>query len=266
MTVEAGALRLPLVVWSLLAREWLRFLRQRNRIIGALGTPIVFWVVFGSGFGRSFRPPGLAEGMDYLAYFYPGMLLLVLLFTSIFASISIIEDRNTGFLQGVLVAPVPRLAIVLGKVLGGATLGFIQGALLLPLAPLAGIALNFGQVIAICGQMFLIAVTLSSIGFLFAWRTDSVQGFHAVMNLLLFPMWLLSGAFFPASGASIWIQAVMAVNPLAYGLAALRRVMYPPEMVANLGLVGMAPAMIVLAATAAIALALAVLVVRKSEA
>src|SRR3972149_10598402 len=113
-----------LPTWSLFAREVLRFVRQPGRVLGSLGTPLLFWLLLGSGFGRTFRPPGMAEGMDYLTYFFPGTVLLVVLFTAIFSSISVIQDRTEGFLQGVLVAPVPRLAIVLGKVLGGATLGF----------------------------------------------------------------------------------------------------------------------------------------------
>ncbi|MCZ6841666.1 MAG: ABC transporter permease [SAR324 cluster bacterium] len=216
------AILFVLPVWSLLMREILRFLRQRNRIIGALGTPLLFWVVLGAGFGD-------------LQLFFPGALLMVVLFTAIFASISIIEDRNEGFLQGVLVAPVSRLAIVLGKVLGGAILGCMQGVILLLLAPLSGTSYGPVEFIAAVGVIFLIAMALSALGFLFAWRMDSVQGFHAVMNLLLFPMWMLSGAFFPASGASTAIQMLMKINPLSYGLGALRRVLYGEAMADSLG-------------------------------
>jgi ABC-2 type transport system permease protein len=258
--------RLPLAAWSLLAREWLRFLRQRNRILGALGTPILFWVFFGSGFGSSFRPPGSDQGIDYMTWFFPGALLLVILFTAIFSSISIIEDRNAGFLQGVLVAPVPRLAIVLGKVLGGATLGTVQGLLLLPLAPLTGIVLDVGTVLAVAGELLLISVTLSALGFLFAWRMDSVQGFHAVMNLLLFPMWLLSGAFFPASAASGWLRLLMAVNPLSYGLAALRAALGDAASLEKLGVPGAGLSLTVLTAAAAAMIALAAWAVRQPEA
>lgn len=231
------ALLSPLPIWSLLAREILRFVRQRNRVIGALATPLLFWLFLGSGFGSSFRPPGLegAGEMDYLSYFFPGTLLLVVLFTAIFSSISIIEDRNEGFLQGVLVAPVSRLSIVLGKVLGGAILGGGQGILLLLLGPFVGISYSPLEFLAASGVMFLTALSLSSLGFFWAWRTDSVQGFHAVMNLLLFPMWMLSGAFFPISGATGWLQWVMQANPLTYGLGALRRILYPPEIAAGLG-------------------------------
>ena len=260
----AGTAGWAVPAWSLLAREWLRFLRQRNRILGALGTPLLFWVFFGSGFGSSFRPPGMGEGVDYLAFFFPGALLLVILFTAIFSSISIIEDRNAGFLQAVLVAPVPRLAIVMGKVLGGATLGAAQGLLLLPLAPLAGIALGPAQALAVAGELMLISVMLSALGFLFAWRMDSVQGFHAVMNLLLFPMWLLSGAFFPASGAAVWLRVLMALNPLAYGLSALRGTLGAGES-SGMGMPGLGVSLAVIGAAAVAMIALAVWAVRQPE-
>jgi ABC-2 type transport system permease protein len=224
-----------LPLWALFAREVLRFVRQPGRVLGSVGTPLLFWLMLGSGFGRTFRPPGMAEGMDYLTYFFPGTVLLVVLFTAIFASISVIQDRTEGFLQGVLVAPVPRLAIVLGKVLGGATLGFGQSLILLVLAPLAGLSLTLPGFLAACGVLALVSLALSAVGFLFAWRMDSVQGFHAVMNLLLMPMWLLSGAFFSAAGASPWIRVVMAVNPLSYGLTALRGALHPAAERAALG-------------------------------
>lgn len=218
-----SAVLLP--TWSLFRREIVRFLRQRGRVIGALGTPVLFWLVLGSGFGASLTGAGGKAEAGYLTYFFPGMLVMVVLFTAIFSSISIIQDRNEGFLQGVLAAPVSRLAIVLGKVLGGAALGLGQGMLLLALAPLAGLPLGPLEALEACGVLALTAVALSALGFLFAWGTDSVQGFHAVMNLLLFPMWMLSGAFFPESGASLWLKWVMRANPLTYGLSALRAVL-----------------------------------------
>ena len=218
-----AAVLLP--AWSLFRREIVRFLRQRGRVIGALGTPVLFWLVLGSGFGASMSGAATRTGAGYLTYFFPGMLVMVVLFTAIFSSISIIQDRTEGFLQGVLAAPVSRLAIVLGKVLGGAALGMGQGMLLLALAPLAGLPLGVVQAAEACGVMALTAVALSALGFLFAWGTDSVQGFHAIMNLVLFPMWMLSGAFFPEASAALWLKWVMRVNPLTYGLAALRAVL-----------------------------------------
>src|SRR5215217_5418622 len=124
---------------SLARRELVRFLRQRHRVIGALATPIVFWLLIGGGMGRSFKVEGLPGGADYLRFFFPGTIVMILLFTAIFSTISVIEDRREGFLQSVLVAPVPRMAIVLGKVLGGTALAFGQGLVFLLLSPLLGI-------------------------------------------------------------------------------------------------------------------------------
>src|SRR5688500_1016887 len=211
---------------SLCHRELIRFLRQRSRIIGALVTPLVFWLLIGGGMGRSFRAEGLPGGTNFIQYFFPGTVLMILLFTAIFSTISIIEDRKEGFLQGVLVAPVPRLAIVLGKVLGGTVLAFGQGLLFLLLAPTVGIRLTAGSVVVTMLVMLLVAFALTALGFCIAWRMSSTQGFHAIMNLFLMPMWFLSGALFPASGAWGPLKWVMLANPLTYGLAGLRRAMY----------------------------------------
>jgi ABC-2 type transport system permease protein len=166
--------------------------------------------------------------MGYLEYFYPGIMVMVVLFTAIFATISTVEDRREGFLQGVLVAPVARSTVVLGQALGGTSLALVQGLLLLILAPVAGISLTLLSVVSVAAVMFLLAFGLTSLGLLIAWRTDSTQGFHAIMNLILLPMWLLSGAFFPGSGSPLWLQWVLWLNPLTYGVAALRRCLYLP--------------------------------------
>jgi ABC-2 type transport system permease protein len=159
-------------------------------------------------------------------YFYPGIVALILLFTAIFATISVVEDRHAGFLQAVLVAPVARSTIVLGQALGATTLAVGQGLLFLAVAPLVGITLGPLAVLSAFAVMTLMAFALTSLGLLVAWRMESTQGFHAIMNLILIPIWLLSGAFFPAEGAPAWLAWVMAVNPLTYGVAALRRVLY----------------------------------------
>lgn len=201
-------------------REVVRFLRQRNRVAGALLTPFVFWLLLGAGFGSSFRGAG---DDAYLSYFFPGTLVLVVFFTAIYSTISIIEDRKEGFLQSVLVAPIPRASLVAGKVLGGTTVAVIQSTLFLLLAPTAGIRLNAVSILATAGMLALVALGLTGLGFLLAWRMESTQGFHVVMNLVLMPLWLLSGALFPASGAAGWLSWVMVFNPLTYAVAAVRR-------------------------------------------
>jgi ABC-2 type transport system permease protein len=224
-----------LAAWTLCERELMRFFRQRQRVFGAIAQPIIFWILFGAGLGGTFRlgASGVdsadAAGPSFREYFFPGTLALILLFTAIFATISIIEDRREGFLQSVLVAPLPRWAMVLGKVLGGTLIALVQGLIFLALAIAFQIELSAAAVAAGVGVMFLVAWGLTSLGFVLAWRLDSTQGFHAIMSVLLMPMWLLSGAFFPApTGEGIverGVALLMAINPMTYGVAALRRVL-----------------------------------------
>jgi len=215
-----------LATYSLWHRELLRFLRQPSRLAGAFAMPLIFWLLIGTGLSSSFRLPTGPATVNYLEYFFPGTVVLLVLFGAIFSTFSVIDDRNEGFLQGVLVAPVGRGAIVLGKVLGGATLAWLQGMLVLVLAPAAGITLNLEVVLAAAAVLALLAVAMTSLGFAFAWQIDSTQGFHAIMNVVLLPMWFLSGAFFPVSGAPTWLEWIMRLNPLSYGTTAFRQVLY----------------------------------------
>jgi ABC-2 type transport system permease protein len=215
------------VVFTLAQRELVRFFRQRNRVFGALGQPIIFWLLFSAGLGSSTF--GDSNRLDY-AHFFPGTLVMILLFTAIFATISIIEDRKEGFLQGVLVAPVPRWAMVLGKVLGGAAIAMLQGLvfLLLGWLTIKEIHPTVSGLVASIVLMFVISIALTSLGFLLAWRMDSTQGFHAVMSVFLLPMWLLSGAFFPMNVGG-WLGWIVTINPLTYGVAGLRHYLQYPD-------------------------------------
>ena len=206
---------------ALLWREVIRFLRERNRVFGALVQPIFFWVLFGAGLGASFRPPG-GEESGYGTYLFPGTVVMILLFTAIFSTISLIEDRREGFLQGVLVAPIPRASLVLGKVLGGTALALMQGGLVMLCAPFLRYRLGPVAVIACAAVLTIVAFALTALSFCIAWRMDSTAGFHAIMTVLLMPLWLLSGAFFPVEGAPAWLAIIMRIDPLTYGLAALR--------------------------------------------
>src|SRR6202051_349451 len=221
---SAGVLLPAFTLWW---REIVRFYRQKSRVVGVLASPLLFWVVIGSGFGTSFRS-GAGQGeQHYMDYFYPGALIMIVLFTSIFAMMSLIEDRKEGFLLTVMVAPVPRSAIVLGKVLGGTTLAAIQGMIFLIFAPFAGVHLNPLQVLLTSVVVFLVAFALTALGFAIAWPMDSTQAFHGIINLFLIPLWLLSGAMFPLAGASGWMRLLMRINPLTYGVEALRVLLYP---------------------------------------
>jgi ABC-2 type transport system permease protein len=224
---SAPAAEVMLPAFTLWLREVVRFYRQKARVVGVIASPILFWGVIGSGFGTSFRSGTASTSENYLQYIYPGALVMIVLFTSIFTMMSVIEDRKEGFLLSVLVAPVSRSAIVLGKVLGGTTLATAQGLIFLVFAPLVGIHLGLTNLLLIFLTVFLVSFALTALGFAIAWPMDSTQAFHAIINLFLIPLWLLSGALFPVSGASGWLQWIMRGNPLTYGVDALRDLLYP---------------------------------------
>lgn len=205
-------------VFALWHREIVRFLRDRSRLTGSLLQPVIFWLLFSGALHGSFRP----GGMDYGRYFFVGTLAMIALFTAIFATITVIEDRKEGFLQGVLVSPVPRAAIALGKILGGASLGMGLAVVFLLLAPLAGVALDPGRVALGLAVLALLSIAVTGMGFALAWVLDSTAGYHGIMMLLFMPMLLLSGAFFPMQEAHWLLSWVRFVNPMTYGVGALR--------------------------------------------
>jgi len=207
---------------ALAGRDLRRFLRQPSRIVGSAAQPLILWAVLGAGFAGSFRPGGGA-GVGYLQYFYPGVVVLTLLFTAIFSTISVIEDRHHGFLQAVLAAPVPRVALVLGKSLGGVAIASIQVAILLALAPLAGFPLSSMNWPLLAAVIPLSALAFTALGFAMAWWIDSTQGYHAVMSVALIPLWMLSGAMFPPTGGSRWLSVLTALDPMTYVVSAVRR-------------------------------------------
>ncbi len=219
-----------LAAYSLWRREIVRFYRQRARVVGVIVSPLLFWLVLGSGFAHSFQSVGVgAASGHYLGYFFPGSVVMIVLFTAIFSMMSLIQDRNEGFLLSVLAAPVSRSAIVLGKVLGGATLAAIQGILFLVFAPLVGVHVSVAAVLLAVVAIAAISFELTALGFAIAWPMDSPQAFHAIVNLILLPLWMLSGALFPASGASGWMRVLMLANPLTYGVDALRNALFPAQ-------------------------------------
>ncbi len=251
LPASAGTLVPALSLWK---REIVRFYRNRGRVAGVILSPLLFWLVIGSGFGTSFRGGQTGGGSHYLEYFFPGALTMIVLFTSIFAMMSVIEDRKEGFLLSVLVAPVHRSVIVLGKVLGGATLAAMQGLIFLVFTPLLkGAHVGLDNIGPILLTVFLISFSLTALGFSIAWPMDSPQAFHGIVNLFLIPLWLVSGALFPLGGASGWIRVIMRVNPLTYGNEALRQLFFPgSSSVAPVG-----ESMVILAVFSAVMFALA---------
>ncbi|MDR3436125.1 ABC transporter permease [Telmatospirillum sp.] len=213
------------VAFALAQREFTRFIRQPQRVVGTVAQPILFWLFLGSGFSSSFRAPGM-EHISYLEYFYPGVLLMMMLFASIFSSITIIEDRDAGFLQSVLVAPVSRMAIVLGKVFGGTAIALVQTLIFTVAAPFLGLSLNAGSLVLLLGAYVLASMGFAAMGFFFAWPMRSSSGFHAIMMVFLMPLWMLSGALFPIERVPGWLHVLMNINPVAHALVLLRTPFY----------------------------------------
>jgi ABC-2 type transport system permease protein len=202
---------------TLWQRELIRFWRQKSRLLGVIASPLVIWLLIG-------------YGSNSLGRFFSGALVLTVMFSAIFSTISIIEDRREGFLLSMLVSPAPRSSLVLGKILGAATLAWIQGLIFLAFAPLAGVSIGAFELLSVAGAIFLISFTLTGLGFVIAWKMDSTAGFHAIMNMLLIPMWMVSGALFPISSAQGWVKALMWVNPLTYSISLLNHTLRMPDV------------------------------------
>lgn len=206
--------------WALTGREFRRFLRQPMRIIAAIVTPAIIWVFLASGLARAIDGEG-----SFTLYLLPGMATLTVVFGSIFTAISLIEDRHEGFLQGVLVSPTPRWSIVLAKAVGGGLISTAQGAVLLIGAPLLGATPGPVGIVLALAALAAIGICIGAIGVAGAWWVDSSQGFHAIMNTVLMPMWLLSGAVFPLATSAGWLRWAMLANPLTWASGALRDAM-----------------------------------------
>jgi ABC-2 type transport system permease protein len=211
-----------LPVATLLARDLIRFRREKARVLGFVGSPLLFWLLIGSGFGN-------------LGFFFPGTLVLTVMFSAVFSTMSLIDDRREGFLLSMLVSPAPRGAMVLGKILGSTVLACFQGLLFLAFVPLTPLRPGLNGLLEAAAVILLIAFTFTTFGFVVAWRLESTQGFHAVMNLLLFPLWLASGALFPVETAHGWVRWLMRFNPVTYMVAAVRWTLEQSTPIAALG-------------------------------
>lgn len=204
-------------------RDVIRFRRDRMRMVSSLVMPVVYLFVFGSGLAPAMSEMGGGH-IDFKQFMFPGVLTMTVLFTSVFSAVSIVWDREFGFLKGVMVAPVSRVAVALGKAAGGSTVALFQGVIVLVLAPVLGIKLTVAQLITLAGLMVLLALMMTSLGILLAVRQRSMEGFHMLMNFVLMPMFFLSGAFFPLRGVPIWMKLLPRVDPVTYGVDPLRQV------------------------------------------
>jgi ABC-2 type transport system permease protein len=205
-------------------RDIIRFARDRSRIIGSMAQPLLFLFIFGVGLSPAIGNLGTADqGIKYGQFIFPGIVTMSVLFTSIFGAVSVIWDREFGFLKEVLVAPVPRWSLVAGKALGGSTTAMFQGVLILLFAPLVGVSLSPLMVLKLLVMMFCTAFALSSVGLFIASRMRSMEGFQMVMNFLMMPMFFLSGALFPLANLPGWLAALTRIDPVSYGVDAIRR-------------------------------------------
>ncbi|MEW6143210.1 MAG: ABC transporter permease [Chloroflexota bacterium] len=205
-------------IYGIWRRELIRFAREKSRIASSLAAPLLWLVVLGGGL-QMVRIP---VGGNYQSFLYPGIIGMTILFTSVFSGISVIWDREFGFLKEILVAPVARWSIVLGKAMGGATAALIQALILLPLAPLVGVELSLARLPLVIMLMVVIAIGLTSTGLLIASLMGSMEGFNLIMGFAIQPMFFLSGALFPLSGAPEWLRVISYINPFTYGVDALR--------------------------------------------
>jgi ABC-2 type transport system permease protein len=201
------------------------FKREKFRVIAMIAQPLLYLLILGNGInsGVTLNANG---GINYLTFMYPGIIGMSILFTSIFSAMSIIWDREFGFLKEVLVAPVPRWAVALGKTFGGASIAIVQATIMILMAPLIGIPLSLVMILEMWLLAFLIGVALTSLGIAIAARMASMQGFQMIMNFLVMPLYFLSGAMFPLSSAPSWMQALMVIDPLTYCVDGLRNIIF----------------------------------------
>jgi len=214
-------------VYTIWYRDILRFWHDKMRMISSVTFPLLFLFVFGSGL--STRMGFLSPGVDFTQFMFPGIIGMTVLMSSFMAGVSVVWDREFGFLKEVLVAPISRASVAMGKALGAATVALLQGIIILLFAPLIGISLSAWTVLALLPLMFLLAVSIGSLGILLATRIRSMEAFQAVMQMLMFPMVFLSGAFFPVEGLPAWMNILVKLNPATYGIAPIRQVILGAE-------------------------------------
>jgi len=215
-------------IWVIAYRELVRFVADRPRMFSSFSMPLIFLLIFGAGFGRLIGQ--MMPGVDYIQFMYPGILAMTVLMTSIMSGISIVWDREFGFLKEVLVSPLSRSGVLAGKAIGAAIIAMVQGAIMLVLAPIVNVPITLGKVLALLPLLLILSLSLSGLGLLIGARMRSQQGFQIVMQLVIFPMMFLSGIFFPVSGVATWLEVLSKLNPVTYGIDAIRQVFLGTEV------------------------------------
>ncbi|HTP04278.1 MAG TPA: ABC transporter permease [Nitrospirota bacterium] len=209
-------------IYVICLREFKKFFREKSRLLGTLARPVLWLFVVGNGMSALIRPQ---VGFSYLQFIFPGMIGMTILFSSIFSSISIVWDREFGFMKEMLVAPISRLSIVIGKAISGTAISVAQAVIILILIPFLGIRLTSLQVAEVVAVSILVAFCITSIGILIAARLTSFDGFNIIMNFLVMPMFFLSGAMYPVSSMPHALRQLTSINPLTYGIDAFKHVL-----------------------------------------
>lgn len=210
-------------IYILWLRQVKKYLRSRSRIIGSLGQPILFLVALGYGFGAVFEQAGQGNYLNFLA---PGVIAMSILFTAIFSGMEVIWDRQFGFLKEMLVAPLSRFSIMIGRTLGGATVATIQGIIVMVISVFFGFhPASWAGLVAALPLMFLVALLFTALGTMVASLLEDMQGFQLIMNFLVMPLFFLSGSLFPLEGLPAVLSIIARIDPLSYGIDGLRHVL-----------------------------------------
>jgi daunorubicin resistance ABC transporter membrane protein len=230
-------LRALSIVWQ---RELIRFRRDRLRAVTSLIQPLLFLLVLGTGLS-SLAKGSMPPGVSFKAFIYPGVLAMSVMFTAIFSAASIVWDREFGFLREMLVAPVSRSAIVIGKIFGGATIATFQGIIMLALAGLADVPYNPVLMLTLAGELFLLAFTLTAFGVMMAARITQFQAFMALTQMLVMPLFFLSGALYPLAGLPAWLSVLTRIDPLTYVVGPMRHAVFTHLSISEEALHAMSP-------------------------
>jgi len=209
-------------IYTIWLRETMHFVRNKSRLVGTMGMPLFFLIFIGTGLSSAFALEG---GVSYIEFMAPGILGMIVLFGSVFSGLSVVIDKQFGFMKEILVAPIPRISIVIGKSLGGATNALLQAGMLLTFIYALGIMqFSIESVLLAVPMLFLISVSFVNVGVLFASRLDDPHGFQIIMNFFIMPLFFLSGAFFPLDNIPEWLRALAYLDPLTYGVDGLRAI------------------------------------------
>ncbi len=217
-----------IAIWQ---RDLMKFFRDRARLFGSFTMPILFLLIFGGGLSGTMETMMMGsmgegtENFNYVEFIFPGIVAMTLLMTAIFSAMSVIEDKNYGYMKEILVSPISRVSIAVGKMLGAATVSTIQGVILFLLIPFLGLTYSITSLLSVIPFMFLLGAALSGVGLLFASVIKSLQGFQLIVQILVMPMIFLSGALFPINNMPGWLDVIVKINPVTYGVDVMKKIM-----------------------------------------